>query len=291
MIFNKKAIILILGLLFISVSSQAAFVDTDPYCTSYGCVVVSDGTASDVYDVYNYTGVSTVPVGGQLNYYGSNPVVGTGAVDPMYSNTNTNVAAMAAGQGNRLQVVNQLSGGVFTYPSSGLLDASTTLTKFGIQSTTRLDYAATAATSNLGDNPQSHSFYITSRGVAFNIRATATLTSSSGELITNVPGSNIDFLLTLTPSGTVASSGQLFGTNVSTTYNFTNVSGLKLSSLSSNPIVGAFNGTSIYSALNPTASIYTKSVRLNAVYTLPAFSLAQGSGDMNWNVSFTFWRK
>lgn len=286
----SKLVTLLLGLV-LTFNTNAAFVDTDPYCTNYGCVVVSDNNTSDVYDVYNYSGSSTVPVGGQLNDYGTNPVVGTGSVDPMFTNTNGNITTMGANQGNRLQVTNQVGGGVFTYPSSGVLDASTTITKFGIQSSTRLDYASTSSVSNLGDNPQSHSFYITSRGVAFNVRAIATLTSSNGELITNVPGSNIDFLLTLTPTGTVAANGLAFGTNISTTYNFTNITGLKLSNLSTNPIVGAFNGANIYTANPSNGTIYAKSVRLNAVYTLPAFNLSQGSGDMNWTINFSFWRK
>lgn len=288
---NFKKILALISLAFLSISANAAFVDTDTYCINYGCVVVSDNNTSDVYDVYNYTGTSTVPVGGQLNDYGTNPVVGTGTVDPMFTNTNTNVSVMAANQGNRLQISNQVGGGVFTYPASGLLDASTTLTKFGIQSATKIDYTTPGTIANLGDNPQSHSFYITSRNVTFNIRATATLATSTGEFPTSVPGSAIGVLLTLTPSGTVAGSGQLFGTNVATNYQFTNVTGLDLSDLSTNPIVGAFNGANIYSAANATATIYTKSVRLNAVYTLPAFSLSQGSGDMRWNISYSFWRK
>lgn len=289
MSFKKVSTYLAIALL--SMNAKAAFVDTDLYCISYGCVVVSDNNTSDVYDVYNYTGTSTVPVGGQLNDYGTNPVAGTGTVAPLFTNTNTNVSVMAANQANRLQISNQLGGGVFTYPASGLLDASNTLTKFGIQSATKIDYAAPGTIANLGDNPQSHSFYISSRGVAFNIRATATLATSSGEFPTNVPANTIGFLLTMTPSGTVAATGQLFGTNVTTTYNFTNVTGLDLGDLSSNPIVGAFNGANIYSTANANATIYTKSVRLNAVYTLPAFSLSQGRGDMRWNINFSFWRK
>jgi hypothetical protein len=286
-----KKVLTSLSIALLSFSAKASFIDTDTYCVNYGCVVVSDNNTSDVYDVYNYTGTSTVPVGGQLNDYGTNPIEGSGTVDPMFTNTNTNVSIMAANQGNRLQVSNQVGGGVFTYPASGLLDASTTLTKFGIQSATKIDYTTPGAIANLGDNPQSHSFYITSRNVKFNIRATATLASSSNEFPTNVPGGSIGILLTLTPSGTVAGSGQLFGTNTVTTYQFSNVTGLDLADLSTNPIVGAFDGTNIYSTANATATIYTKSVRLNAVYTLPAFSLSQGRGDMRWNINYSFWRK
>lgn len=288
---NFKKIITSLFLSLLSLNSKASFIDTDLYCVLYGCVVVSDNNTSNVYDAYDFLLLFVIPVGGQLKFSSNNPVVGSGTVDPLFTDTNTNVSSMAANQGNRLQVTNPLSGGVFTYPSSGLLDASTTLTKFGIQSTTRLDYAPAASPANLGDNPQSHSFYISSRGVTFNIRANATVLSNNGEFSSNVPTSNINFILNLTGSGNATNNGQSFGMNTSSNYNYTNVTGLSLSSLTTNPIVGAFNGANIYSPANSGASIYSKSVRLDALYTLPAFSLSQGSGTINWNIAFSFWRK
>ena len=93
-----------------------------------------------------------IPVGGRLEYGSRNPVVGSGSVIPLFTNTNTNVSTMLNSQANRLQISNQNGGGTFTYNSSGLLDASTTLTKFGIQSNTKIDYAPVGSVTNLGDN-------------------------------------------------------------------------------------------------------------------------------------------
>ena len=286
---NLKKIFTAISLVFSFFNANAAFIDDDNLCVIYGCVIVSDDNTSDVYDVYN--GTTSVPIGSELIYNRGGPVVGTGTVDPLFTNTTTNISVMAAGQGTRIQITNQIAGGVFTYPASGILDASTTLTKFGIQTATKIDYTAAGTLANPGDNPQSHSFYITSRKVGFDIRATANLNSGVGDFATNVPGTSISSLLTLTPTGTLASNGQSFGTDTSNNYNFVNVAGLTLASLSTNPIVASFNGPRISSPSNPKLDIYANSVRLNAVYTLPAFSLAQGFGSLNWNIRYSFWRK
>lgn len=287
MIFKKTLIALSISLF--SFATQASFIDTDPYCTNYGCVVVSDHNTSYVFDVYNYTGTSTVPVGSQLNNYGQNPVVNAGdtTLAPIFTNTNSNIGTMATTNAQRLKVTNAVSGGTTTY-SNGVLNAASTISKFGINSTTRLDYDNIGSTYNIGDSIQRHSLYISSRGVAFNIKANATLTGS-GEFSTNNPASSIGVVLSVTPSGTDPVGA--YGANTTSTYNFTTSSGLTLSNLLSNPTVAAFNGANIYATVNPGANIYTKSVRFNAVYTPQAFDLSQGSGSIQWAVLYTFWRK
>ena len=293
MYFNLKKYLFSLGLALLALSAHASFVDSDTYCINYGCVIASDNNTSNIYDVYNFiTPGSPVIAGQQLIFYTSNPVVGTGTVDPLFTNTNTNISTtMPANQGNRIGIINGL--GVATPLNTvdngnGLLDAADSFTKFGIQASTRIDYFPIGTTGTLGANPQSHSFYVTSRNVNFDIKGNATLSASNGEFPTLVTAGTIGFILNYTKTGT--NGGTAFGANTSANPGFTNISGLTLASLATNITVASFTND-ILSTAFPNANIQTKSVRMEATYTLPAFSLSQGRGDMQWRVGFTFWRK
>lgn len=288
-----KKILACLGLALISLNAHSAFIDTDTYCANYGCVITSDNNTSNIYDVYNFSNpAAPITAGQQLVFYTANPIAGAGTVDPLFTNTNTNISTtMPANQGNRIRIINGL--GVATPldtvdNGNGLLDAGDTFTKFGIQSSTRIDYFPIGATGTLGANPQSHSFYISSRNVNFDVRALANLSASSGEFPTLVTAGTIGFALNYTKTGT--NGGTVFGTNTNGALGFTNVAGLNLSNLSTNTTVASFT-TDIYAAANAGANIQTKSVRMEATYTLPAFSLSQGRGEMQWAVGFTFWRR
>lgn len=272
--------------LCVTFSAHGAFVDSDTYCINYGCVVVSDNNTSNVYDVYTYSGTASVPVGSQLNFYTSNPVEGSGAVDPLFTNTTTNISTLLAGDAPRIRINNQIGGGVVTH-AAGVLDAAASVTKFGIGSNTTIEYGAVATAANVGDSPQSHSFYISSRNVRFNIRANAVMSGTNGEFAVNVPGSTIDFVVNMTKTGTTPTA---FGANTSANPQFNSIAGLKLANLTSNPVV-AFFDAAIYGTANANASIYTKSVRLDTRYTLPDFDLSQGNGEMRWGIVFSFWRK
>ena len=293
MYFKLKNYFLFIGLFLLVINAQASFIDTDTICANYGCVVTSDNTSSDVYDVYNYSNPGTpIAVGQQLVFYTGNPIAGTGTVDPLFTNTNTNISTtMPANQGNRIRIINGL--GVATPldtvdNGNGLLDAADSFTKFGIQSSTRIDYFPIGTTGTLGANPQSHAFYVTSRNVDFDIKGKATLSASNGEFPTLVTAGTIGFILNYTKTGT--NGGTAFGANTSANPGFTNVAGLTLASLATDTTVASFTND-IRSTTNTAANIQTKSVRMEATYTLPAFSLSQGRGDMQWGVDFTFWRK
>lgn len=284
-------------LLFAYNNSFATFLDTDTYCTNYGCVVVCDNTSCNVYDVYIIAGGGTVAAGNQLIYYTTNPVIGTGAGarTTNYRNSFLKTGIYPAGTGSLISINNQTTGGIFTdNGSTGFLDVNDNISSFGINNNTSISWVNTAADNAVasnGTNPLRHTFFYCSRGVNINIRARIVNDLSSGVYSDNVNEANINYNISADRTGTY--SGITYG-NTSRNPMAFNSSGLtNISSFNTFSTVAFFNNST---RVNNTAGTDINSQmrqcnKINLDYTFPGASLHLGDGIINYNIEYSFWRR
>ncbi len=286
------AILLLVG----SLNAHATFMDTDTYCVNYGCVLICDTGACNIYDEWNFSTSTVLAAGQQLIFYTTNPVVGAGTtpLNTNYLNTVTKVTTPAANQGTRLTINSQTSGGIVTDAgAAGWFDASDTISAFGIDATTDITWVATPATGVTagGTNPQRHSFFFCSRNVNVDIRAVVGANTSTLDIPATTPPASVGYGFTWTRTGTDAGTAYGARTLAGTTFVASAVA--NLGTLAANTTVGSFT-TSTYGTANaattPAAQL-TQCVRVQPSYTMPAADLSMGRGDLNIRVDYTFWKR
>ena len=273
----------------LSAPAGASILDSDYYCRVYGCLTVTDGVATDIYDVYRFAGGGTVPAGSPLIPWTGNPIQGSGTVDMVETGSIT-VAAQnlpSSGRGSILAVDINGDNTPDSFPSDtnndGYLDAADALTPFSIDANTRVDFA---------DRLIQHSFYIAARNTRFDIRARATLSTATGDLASTLSPADVGFSVHINPSGNDGISGG-YGQDA-TTNRFTVVSSIN----DLGDLVGGFvtiaqclrnDGTRLNS--NTSNRVYRQSVRFDTIYSLPRYDLSLGRGDMRFQVEYAFYRR
>jgi hypothetical protein len=268
---------------------HASILDSDVLCRTYGCVMISDGFGTDVYDVYRITGGGTVPVGSALIPWTGNPIQGVGAVNIVETGTTNPVPISLPIASNGTQLAIDSNGDslgnllISDNNSNGYLDAADSLTAFTMTDVTDVVFQ---------DNTLSHSFYLTSRSTRFEIRARATVDSASSAYGSAVSLSGIPFGISITPSGNDA--GVSYG-SFARTANFSAVPGVNdLSDLSAGytPIALFTHPQGIRRRTdNANNHVYRQSIRFNMNYGYPALDLSQGEGAVQFRVEYAPYKR
>jgi len=264
-------------------TAYASVIDR-PFFQVLGVVVVWGA------DGFDATGTDVAPVVSDFvlltNASGSAgaDLIGGSAADTYAVVTGSLVAIDAAGtavDGTATvdPITGETSGGVLTdNGTAGVLDAADVMTAFGIDNTTSIS-------GSVGPASHTSSFFVASNA-AFDIHASATAPTGSGELFANMGDlSDINYTMTLTEDGFVSgaagnqfgASAQLPGTTLAT--------GVTLDSLATQPLV--FQGAQ--RTADAAGSLMEQSVRFNNTYTLGTgtYDLSQGAGHVTTDVTYT----
>jgi hypothetical protein len=269
-----------LALASLASSAHASFLDTDFWCRTYGCAVVHDGVNYDIYDNWQFaTNSCCVPVGGQMiDFY-------TRAGD-------TNVTGLLGGTGPDLPDSDEgFMFGITQDGSSinasliddgdGYLDAGDSFGAFTLNPNTDI----------LLDGPgraYSHSFFISSRNTRFSLRALASITNATGDFANTIQLGDIKLTPSFEASGN--DGGFQFGSRANTS-NIQIVSGVDdLGDLTGVPTqIMNFGRQQCIRQRN--GDIDEQTIRLDFLYEMPEYDMSMGTGSLNMDVRFDFYRE
>ncbi|MEE9412844.1 MAG: hypothetical protein V3V22_07290 [Methylococcales bacterium] len=285
----KNCIVLMALLMVNGGFVKASILDTDFYCRTYGCVMISDGFGSDIYDVFRFAGGGTVPVGSPLISWTGNPIQGVGPVNIIETGTTTPIpnSLPAASNGSKLAIDSNGNGlgdtAINDNNNNGYLDAADSLATFSLNNSTDVVYQ---------DNTLSRSFYLTSRNTRFELRARSSIDSTSSEYGSAVSLSEIPFSVSITQSGTDA--GVSYG-SLARNGNFSVVAGVNdLSDISAGyASIALFTHSRGIrrSADNANNHVYRQSLRFNMNYGYPALDLSRGVGSIQFRVEYAPYKR
>lgn len=280
MLPSKRIILAGVALASIASSAQASFLDTDFWCRTYGCAVVHDGSNYDIYDNWLFASNSCcVPVGGQMiDFYvraGNTNVTGSlggnGAVTPDFD------------EGSMFGITQDgstINASLFD-DGDGFLDASDTLGAFSLNPNTDI----------LLDGPgksYSHSFFISSRNTRFSLRALASIANSTGDFSNTIQLGDIKLTPSFNASGN--DGGFQFGSRANTS-NIQIVSGVDdLGDLTGVP-TQIMNFGRQQGIRQRNGDIDEQTIRLDFLYEMPDYDFSMGTGSLNVDVTFDFYRE
>ncbi len=307
-----KSAIFAIGLSMISAPSAfASFLDEDFWCRTYGCVVVADSRTYDIYDNFNFdTGRCCIAFGSPMQSY----FRGTGPITTNYTNT-LNAVTDPGGDHGMMFGITDGAGNVINAvidDGDGFLDASDSLSAFGLDALTDISLAADTQT-------YSHSFYISSRNTRFSLRGQASLANSTGDLRNSITLADIGFQPSITRTGN--DNGFNFGRQTNRGQiqpnagiaTLDDISGVATEIVSFNRnngiarIGGNGNNGNAFGVGNGNgngngpgngngnsgrgADLEEQLIRLDFLYTIPQYDLSMGIGDLNLEVVFDFYRE
>jgi len=276
----KRILLAGIALASIASSAQASFLDTDFWCRTYGCAVVHDGVNFDIYDNWIFASNSCcVPVGGQMiDFYtraGDLNVTGSiGGTGPNTPDSNESALFGISQDGSSINAN-------FIDDGDGFLDASDTLGAFTLNPNTDI----------LLDGPgrsYSHSFFISSRNTRFSLRALASIANSTGDFSNTIQLGDIKLTPSFNASGN--DGGFQFGSRANTS-NIQIVSGVdNLGDLTGVPTqimnFGRQQGIRVGNG-----DIDEQTIRLDFLYEMPQYDFSMGTGSLNIDVAFDFYRE
>lgn len=279
---NKKTLsVLSLSLMgiFGTIPSNAAVQDTAffralPMVIVWGADAAAEGTPSA-----NPVASDLVLLGGTTGTAGADIIAGN--VFPVITGTLNAAPQAPATAGSLISIANPAaapaSGGVLTDNApTGVLSAADSMTAFGIQSSTAVNFA---------NNAVKRSFYVASNA-KFDLFALAGAATVTGDFATApaLTASSISWTMAITPSG---NDGLSFGTNAQ------NPTGTG-SGVAATTNLGAFSSaTKVFGGGRKTAasdgSIAAQSVRFDVTYGLvgTGYNFAMGSGSISVPVTYT----
>lgn len=267
-----------------SAPAQASFIDTDFYCRAFGCVIVHDGNDYDVYDVFNLTsGLALLP-GQRLIRSRLNPIVGTGAVNPVFTGSRIEGfhALPLADESFRLGIDVNGDGILDFEPvggtNAGFLDAGDMLNPFAL--TTATDLVA-------ADSSAQRSFYLSS-STDFYMSAQA-IPLSSGDALSDVARfGDIAFRYQLSRSGN--DDGMAYGANARPGNQFRPIGNVTtLRDLLGGPVNIMEFRQAISFRSNP--SLASQSIRFDYVYGFQNYDLSMGAGHLRYRIEFDFYNR
>lgn len=268
---------------FYTQTAHATFVDSDSYCRIYGCVVISDGFGSNLYDVYRFSGGGTVPVGSPLIPWSGNPFHGAGPVNIVETGSTTPIPTSTPSASNGTQLAIDSDGNstadisINDNNGNGYLDVSDSLSEFTLTNASNVMFSGGGET---------HSFYLTSRSTKLDLRARATVTSASADFGSAVSLSGIPFGVSITLSGN--DSGVAYGSKASNG-NFSATAGINdLGDVSSTytSVARFTRAAGIRRFSDGNQHVYRQSLRFNLIYGYPIFDLSQGDGAIQFRVEY-----
>ena len=268
---------------------NASILDDDFYCRTYGCVMISDGFGSDVYDVYRFAGGGAVPVGSPLIAWTGNPIQGIGPINIVETGSTNPIPTSlpAAGNGTQLAIDSNGNGVgnilINDNNSNGYLDASDSLAALTMSDVTDVVFQ---------ENSLAHSFYLTSRNTRFDIRARATVDSASSAYGSAVSLAGIPFAISITQSGNDA--GLSYG-SLARNGGFSAVAGVN----DLEDISAAYTAVAVFTHRrgirrrtdNANNHVYRQSIRFNMNYGYPALDLSQGEGAIQFRVEYAPYKR
>ncbi len=261
-------------------SGFTSLLDNDYYCRVYGCLMVGDGSAFDVYDVYIFSTGGVVPNGAELIHWSGNPIDGAGNVDLLVSGTQNIAVKPGVGQGLLVgldQTGNALAeDAVVDTNGSGYLDLGDSMASAQLSSMTSVV---------LKDRAFKHSIYVASR-TDFDIYGHASLLHKSTGFAGSITEDNTGFQIFKVQQG--SDDGIAFGSAASDP-RFIAISGINnLSNLWGAPTTLASfrraNGTHRRRA----STLMEQSVRIDFEYQLPIPDFSLGVGVLDYQVEYSF---
>lgn len=276
----KRQIFAGLALASLASSAHASFLDTDFWCRTYGCAVVHDGANVDIYDNWIFaTNSCCVPFGSQMIAFSNNA-------------QNTNVTGLIGGNGANLPDADQ--GFIFGISQDGssinasliddgdgFLDAGDSFGAFTLNPNTDI----------LLDGPgraYSHSFFITSRNTRFSLRALASITNATGDFSNTIQLGDIKLTPSFDTSGN--DGGFQFGSRANAS-NIQIVSGVDdLGDLTGIP-TQIMNFGRQQGIRQRNGDIDEQTIRLDFLYEMPQYDFSMGTGSLNVDVAFDFYRE
>lgn len=258
----------------------ASWLDDDYYCRVYGCIVVSDGQAFDIYDRYRFAGGGTVAPGSELIAWTANPYEGVGSVDMVTTGTLDPAAGSITGDligidtnGDGLTDLNPVD-----QNNNGVLDLGDSLPGFTALSTVNFSTA----------NGSSRSVYIAAR-MDFSIYMRARIASSEGDIASELDPHNIGFALSVTTRG--SDGGFTYGRRA-VDPDFAALPGVD----SLGDIWQTLTAAGEFRRSSGTHSrrandVADQSVRLDMLLDAPSIGLEAGSGTLEYQVDMRFYNR
>lgn len=283
---SLKAIGLVAALVGLAPHASASWIDTDPLCQTYGCVIVHDGANFVVYDLFDNVSGTLVPVGSPLiqRLSGPQPPGGGGLVSPVVTGSLTQALTTAPLQDQGIRLgIDQTGDGIEDIVigdlnSSGFLDAGDSLGAFQLSNTTDI---VSSSTSYL------RSFYITS-SIDFELVATAIPIGAGFGQSLNADLSAIGFDYRLQKAGN--DDGLRFGQRAqkgNVLRVLTGVTNLGDLAMQPTPLVDFRKAVAKKNATN----IAEQSVRFDYVYDFGAYDMSLGRGEIDFEIEFAFHRR
>ncbi len=268
---------------------QASILDTDFYCQTYGCVMISDGFGADVYDVYKFAGGGTVTFGNPLIPWTGNPIQGIGPINIVATGTTNPIPTTLPAASNGTQLAIDSNGDsvgnllINDNNSNGFLDASDSLAALSMTNVTDVVFQ---------NNAMLHSFYLTSRKTRFEMRAKAIIDTATSTYGSSVSLAGIPFGVSITESGNDA--GLSYG-SLARNGNFSAVAGINdLGDISAvyTPIALFTHPQGIRQRSdNANTHVSRQSIRFNMNYGYPALDLSQGEGTVQFRVEYAPYKR
>lgn len=281
--FSKQIFAFAILLAIWSGSVSASWLDNDYWCRVYGCVVTSDGTAYDIYDVYDFSRGRAVSVGSPLKFWSSNPYQGSGMVDAVSTGTLQPIVEPSSTQGSLLGI-DQNGDGIADQEmldsnNSGFIDLGDSF----------LSIPLGVATDIVNSNDTTkHSFYVASR-TDFYIYGTATLLLETQNMSDNVSPSETSFNVSMQQKGTDA--GFSFGSATSNP-DFVATNGINdLGDIWGVPTrIAEFKRSAGTRRTNST-DVKNQAVRMDIGFRAPAPDFSFGTGELNYKVVYDFYNR
>lgn len=261
--------------------ASASFLDSDFWCRTYGCAVVHDGNNYDIYDNWQFaTNSCCVPLGGKMiDFYirAGNPNI-TGTLD--------RAIGLAPDSDESFMLGITEDGGATINASvfddgDGYLDAGDSFGAFTLNPNTDVALAGPG-------RAYSHSFFISSRNTRFSLRALAAITNASGDFANTIQLGDIKLTPSISTSGN--DGGFQYGSRANTA-NIQIVSGIDDLGDLSGVQTQVMNFGRRQGIRQRNGDIDEQTIRLDFLYEMPAYDLSMGTGSLNVDVVFDFYRE
>ena len=242
--------------------------------------MVHDGQNYDIYDNFIFgVGQCCIPISSPMVAF-SNRAENPNETGTLNSIVGTNPDADQSMMLGITQNGSTLDASVFD-DGDGFLDAGDTLNAFTLSSATDVRLAGKG-------EAYSHSFFITSRNTRFSMRALASIANSTGDFSSTIGLGDIKLTPSFSSSGN--DGGFDYGARANTS-SITIVNGIDdLGDLSGLPTqIMDFGRNRGIRQRN--GDIDEQAIRLDLLYTMPEYDLSMGTGSLNVDVVFDFYRE
>lgn len=280
----KSAISAAALIAFCTLPAHATWLDNDPVCQSFGCVIVHNGETYSVYDNYDISASRRLAAGEPLIRRSNSDIPNQGSVSPVITGSLDTALSSAplSDQGAILGIDNNRDGRADQSPidanGSGFLDAGDSMDLFEVNTRTSIVGAATS---------YQRSFYITST-VDFSLFAQAISLNSNGAMSLSSSLGDVGFNYQIQTSGTDA--GLSFGRRaqrgrvnrtVGNVRTISDLFGAPVEIVEFRRSIGKKNAN----------TIAEQSIRFDYVYDFGSYDMSIGNGELDFEIEFDFYAR